>query len=465
VSCPRSKKLIAIMQGVMEHLTMRLWTLSQNKQEFDRNKSLVDGTLKHSLTAEMLNAALPKQSEEYLGRYTDIVAIHDGSDIRKEHSRRLESLGKVRSLSGKVINGYQTFNTVLVNTQDKELRLFQSTPFSNRSKEYCSSSAAKEKRKAQEAAALEHLEMGQEISDDDAPQATEARIIMEHLRQSSQAVRATNPTICLTHVLDRHHDQNDLFRCIDEDFGDKFVIRLKISRNSTIKKPDGSVDTAQTAPPSPQEATKPSAVRQGKWIKLAALRCTHRTERQLTKVRIGKKVYQDARLVLEYDTVEVDGKNYRFVRVQYLRRDHTPIFPQPMLLLTNHALGSDADAQRIYDFYQMRSRIEEVFHFLKTTLGWEDIQVRDWASQQALIALCFFIGGYFYQIEHALSKNASLRHICELGGGKGNASRTFFLRGVAVLFNVVIAERYFRRNTISDDERKQLFDLISSTVP
>jgi len=27
---------------------MRLWTISEDKQEFDRYKTLVDGTLKHS---------------------------------------------------------------------------------------------------------------------------------------------------------------------------------------------------------------------------------------------------------------------------------------------------------------------------------------------------------------------------------------------------------------------------------
>jgi hypothetical protein len=93
---------------------MRLWTISDDKREFDRYKTLVDGSLSHSLTAKMLNEALPTAAKNFISKGSLIAAVHDASDIRKEHSQSLESLGKVRSLSGSIINGYQTMNTVLV---------------------------------------------------------------------------------------------------------------------------------------------------------------------------------------------------------------------------------------------------------------------------------------------------------------------------------------------------------------
>jgi hypothetical protein len=55
----------------------------------------------------MLNEALPKATKNFTAKGAHIAAVHDGSDIRKEHSQPLESLGKVRSLSGSIINGYR----------------------------------------------------------------------------------------------------------------------------------------------------------------------------------------------------------------------------------------------------------------------------------------------------------------------------------------------------------------------
>ena len=62
--------------------------------------------------------------------------LHDACDIRKEHSRKLEKLGKVRSLNGKIINGYSTFNTVSVDEKTKELRLVETTLYSNQDEYY-----------------------------------------------------------------------------------------------------------------------------------------------------------------------------------------------------------------------------------------------------------------------------------------------------------------------------------------
>jgi hypothetical protein len=425
---------------------MRLWTISDDKQEFDRYKTLVDGTLKHSLTVEMLNEALPKAAKSFIGKGMHIAAVHDGSDIRKEHSRCLESLGKVRSLSGSIINGYQTMNTVLVDTESKKLRLLQSTPYSNRSAEYCSAKDEKKKKKDSAAAVAplasntDALAETSEATRQQEETATEARIIREHLRCASQTVRSAQADARTTHILDRKHDKNALFRFIADELEDTFVIRLKASRNSPEENRD--------------ETGKKRAV------KLLAMTYPKQAIKHLTKIRIGKKVFQDARLILDYGTVVLDGHPYGVVRAEYQDRNKTPLFEKPMLLITNLQLDSDADALCIFQLYSLRGLIEEVFHFLKTTLGWEDIQVRDWQSQQALITLCFFIGGYFYEIDSALTSNPHIAHICELGGGKGAVTRTYFLRGVADLMKAQSVQDYFQRNKISQEDQDAMIAFI-----
>lgn len=435
---------------------MRLWTISSDRQEFDRYKTLVDGSLKHSVTADMLNAALPLAAKGFIGKGAHIAAVHDGSDIRKEHSQDLESLGKVRSLSGGIVNGYQTMNTVLVDTQSKALRLLQSTPYSNRSVEYCSSNDAKAQKKAKiskeasntsafvaEIPASVPLTSPPEIASSKSKQeetATEARILREHLRRASETVRSAQADARTTHILDRKHDENALFRFIADELQDTFVIRLKVSRNSF------------------ETSTDPTG--KARAVKLAERTYAKQTIRYFSKIRLGKRVFQDARLVLDYDTVTLGNHSYSVIRADYQDRKGRSIFPKPMLLVSNLPLAKDADAEYIFRLYMLRSLIEEVFHFLKMTLGWEDIQVRDWTSHQALLTLCFFIGGYFYEIESALTKNPNIARICELGGGKAKITRTFFLRGLADLMKAQSVQEYFRRNNVSQEDQDAMFAFV-----
>jgi hypothetical protein len=39
------KKLAALSHRIMEHSSLRLWTISEERQEFDRYKTLVDASL------------------------------------------------------------------------------------------------------------------------------------------------------------------------------------------------------------------------------------------------------------------------------------------------------------------------------------------------------------------------------------------------------------------------------------
>jgi len=71
--------------------------------------------------------------------------------------------------------------------------------------------------------------------------------------------------------------------------------------------------------------------------------------------------------------------------------------------------------------------------FLKEHLGWEDFQVRDFTSIENVIVLAYFIRGYFYEIESALTHDPTMKEICLLGYGKGKVTKLYFLRGLAKL--------------------------------
>ena len=60
-----------------------------------------------------------------------------------------------------------------------------------------------------------------------------------------------------------------------------------------------------------------------------------------------------------------------------------------MLLITNELVNSFESAFEIYQAYLRRSKIENVFNFLKDQLGWEEFRVRDFMVIQNIITLCF----------------------------------------------------------------------------
>lgn len=427
-------------QRIIEKTSMRLWSISGGRNEFEQYRTLLDGSLKHTLTAEALNEALvPKAAAAVLG-HRHVLAVHDASPIRKPNSRKTEALGTVRALDNSSVPGYETFNTILVSLEDKRINLLQSTPFSNGSADFRSAAVVKEEQQQRRGLPSEDLADMPAIEG-----ASTETIIRAHLRVAHTTVQAANPDAVLTHILDRGHDDNGLFAFIDQELGDKFVVRLKSSRNSGI--------TAVNA--------------EGKSVsqKILAMPMKHRVVQHYAKIRLGKRVVQDARLVIEYDTVVIEQHTYNVVRVQYFDRHNKALFKTDMLLLTNHIVQTDQAAKFIYRLYGQRARVEEVFHFLKTVLGWEEIQVRDWQSIQTLITLCFFIGGYFYEIESALTKNLNVQQICHLGGGKGKHSRTFFLRGLSTLFFAASVTTYFRENNISPEQQKQMFEFANAYKP
>lgn len=108
------------MQNISEHQSIRLWSISQNKAECERSKRLIDGSLQAVLDDATISDALrsvgSQQMQEKLGAAAPALLgrLHDPCDIRKAYAEELEHLGTIRSLTGKLMPGYQTFNTVVV---------------------------------------------------------------------------------------------------------------------------------------------------------------------------------------------------------------------------------------------------------------------------------------------------------------------------------------------------------------
>jgi len=266
-------------------------------------------------------------------------------------------------------------------------------------------------------------------------------VTKEQLQKTSLAFKEEQAKVEITHILDSGFDNENLFNYIDKELKDKFVIRLKLSRNSNeIYLDENSKE---------------------KHVKIKTVKFANKKRFPVTKVKIKNKIYQNASCLIEYDKIIFDKQKYIVVRVMLNDTKGEKIFKEPMLLLTNRHVKTATQAHGIYFAYLQRSKIEGVFKFLKDVLGWEDFQVRDFESIKNLIALCFFIGGYFYEIESELIENITIQYICELGGGKGKCTRYYFLQGLAKLLTYNAIEQFVEEKEISDQQFEQMRNVLN----
>lgn len=137
-----------LVQNIIEHKSIRLWSISEDKAEFERSKRLLDGSLKSVLDDKKISAAIRDHSVAGLGDEARLIVLHDPCDIRKEHAAVLEKLGKVRDLAGNLINGYSTFNSVAVDVTGKKLYPVDMAVYSNGDEHYVTVEELKAWRKA-----------------------------------------------------------------------------------------------------------------------------------------------------------------------------------------------------------------------------------------------------------------------------------------------------------------------------
>jgi hypothetical protein len=166
-----------------------------------------------------------------------IILIHDPCDIRKKYSNDLENLGKVLDLEKNVINGYSTFNTIAVDEKHKRVHFVDLKVYSNKEPHFVTEKELKQYQegrstKSQNLDERQRAKIVKELVTEDE-YINLLRITHEQLTKSSQAFKLANSKVHITHVLDSGFDDQKKFQFIDKVLKDEFVIRIKLSRNSS----------------------------------------------------------------------------------------------------------------------------------------------------------------------------------------------------------------------------------------
>lgn len=400
---------------------------------------MLDNSLKEVLDDKKVSQALQENSIEKFRGVKRVYIPSDHCDIRKKYSKEMENLGKVRDLDGNITNGYSTLASIIINENKKDITLSEVTVFSNREERFVSQDELKlyNAKKIEDKSRVEKIK---EMIDKDE----HINMTLSLMRQSkrvSKTVKVANPNITACHIHDRFADMTEYFKHVDQVLKDEFVVRGTKKRVSN------------------QTKINPETGRTNK-VKLIYAKFKNSHKEVIEKLRLKGKLYEQAQSIIEWDSVEIEGNRYQVVRVTLQKRDGENIFKNPMLLITNIKVNSFLEAKEIYHIYLLRSKIEAVFKFLKDVLGWEEFQVRDWESIKNIIALCFFVGNYFYEIESTLIEHPTIEIICQLGDGKGMVSRFYFLQGLEKLLVAQSVFRFKEDRGISDDEWRGITDFV-----
>ena len=195
------------------------------------------------------------------------------------------------------------------------------------------------------------------------------------IKYASDTIKSSNPEAKIEHILDREFDDQDYFHWLNNELGDRWSIRLKVSR--TMK----SLDTDQSSD------------------KLVDVPFSEPHTFCLPKVTLHQKAHRDMKLLVSWQAVN-DGT---VIKIRLQDRHGKAMFKQPMLLLTNHPI-TRADQARSIDFsYLKRWRIECVFKFVKSALGWETCRLLDFEGIKTLVAIGFLLPHTYMKSAKSLS--------------------------------------------------------------
>lgn len=464
------QNVTSLVQNMIEHTSIRLWSISKDKAEFDRSKRLLSGSLQSVLDEQKVSDALRvvglQQIQAKWGETPPelLVLLHDPCDIRKKYAEELENLGTVRSLDGQLIPGYQTFDTVVVTERGTSPQPLDTTVYSNGDPHYVTEEELKQFHHDQRPQSKQEQHQGQGQKPKPEPEQTPKlgqerygeiqrfldedsyvnlkRVLKRQLSRVSQQMQAQFPDTRRCHVLDRQFDGVPYFELIGLELQDDFVIRAKGSRNSNEVHMDEVTGKRITS-------------------KLNTVAFAHHHRYGISKIRLKHTTYQNVTCHVEWDTLRLNETNYTVVRVTLSDRNARPLFAEPMMLITNMSVATADDACRIYRLYLLRAKIEGVFKFCKMVLGWEDFQVRDYTSIRHLLALTYFVAGYFYAIDSVLIDNPVIALICQLGGGKGVVSRYFFLHGLQKLLVYQAVLQFIHTHQVGETIFQDMMDFVT----
>lgn len=358
-------------------------------------------TKRSELDADHLLGRLRIRAAARLADQEEIWAIVDPSELRKPYAKEMPDLMRVRKLGGDgTVRGYRTLNVLGVGTGGVRGLLYHHL-FSSVAADFLSESCE----------------------------------IQDALRSVGELLTTKRGQV--TYLMDSQFDDVAVWGTIWEQ-DNHLVCRLK--HFERLVDPGGNgVDGADT-PSGPviavttarDQLCELARVRTEMLVKKGGQRFPKRqpTTAVIRACPIGIR-YQTGKRTPTVGPVQIKSVWLVEVRLENVATD-------PWLLLTDWPVNDEASALRIFRMYRTRWAIEDCFKFTKDVLGWEDVQLLNFAGIRTLLALGWVAAGFLYELGVTLEWS-EVRLLARLGGGELRANRppgkTVLTRGLQRLLD------------------------------
>jgi Transposase DDE domain len=333
--------------------------LSRGKKGAQRVIRLAMGESTHrsDLDDRHLTARLREVAVEQLAQAPEeeVWLIADSSDLRKPYAEAMPYLMQVKDLQGDLVPGYRTINVIGV-TPGRRGLLYHHL-FSSQAPDFRSEPAEAQEALSTVSQALSSLKDHKTITwllDSGFDDVAVWRTIWE----------AQEHLVCRVYQQERlvsFQDRQGQWR--EGNVGQVRGEMRKLAR----------VQTTLVA----KRGKQPHAKKQPVEVEVAACPLRVSYETGVRRKLVGKRVTREVWL----------GE------VHILGTDQ-----EPWLLLTDWPVTDEQSAARVFTMYRQRWGVEDSFKFLKTCLGWEEVQVLDWQALRTLVALAWVAAGFLYEL-------------------------------------------------------------------
>jgi hypothetical protein len=335
-------------------------------------------TQRSDLDPEHLLAKLQAHGVERLRGEPDLWVVLDGSDLRTPHAQRMDHLQRVKRLDGGgTVPGYRTLNAIGIGTGGRRGLLYH-TLFSSHARDFLS-------------------------------EAAETRTAIASVATALRPLVAAGAAV--TWALDAGFDDVAVWSAIWAQ-GHGLVCRLA-HRDRWVTDAAGAPCqlrdlAAQLRPLAEIEAELVVQKRGQPRPKLQPVTATVAAVPLQIAWRPGLR------------TQEAGAAQTRACWLVEVRLER--VTQEPWWLLTDRPVETAEPATTIFRLYCQRWAIEDAFKVAKTCLGWEDVQVLDYAAVRLLVALGWVATGFLFDLGVTLEWS-EVRLLRRLGGGEERPNR------------------------------------------
>lgn len=349
-------------------------------------------TKRSQLDADSLTATLRAIGVNALAEEEELCLVLDGSEIRREGAEAQPHLMPVKALDGKLVNGYRSLNVLGLGVEDARGLLYH------------------------------HL-----FSSHEAGFESENREIERALDLVEASLAGFGGP--KTWVMDRGFDNDAVWWKIWE-HRSHFVCRVHHFERLVHWQTRHGAWEERYLDATFKHLTAFAQVETHLEIRLKGQKRAKRQPVSATISAVPIRVYtSDAR------------DQTRPVWVVKVAVEHA--LTDPWYLLTDWPVTDAASALRIFRFYRRRWAVEDLFKFIKSCFGVEDVQMLHYPAIRTLVAFAWVAAGFLFHLGLTLDDD-EVRLLARLGGWQQRADRPpgklILTRGLRRLLDLIAVE-------------------------